>query len=129
VVRGQVLSLRKQPFVEAARSIGAGPVWILARHILPNLVGPITVYATLAIPQAVLQESMLSFLGIGVQPPLPSLGRLAADGVESVNTFVSYWWLLVFPCGVLVLLLLALNFLGDGLRDAFDPKSTAQQLV
>ena len=75
------------------------------------------------IPQAILQESFLSFLGIGVQQPVPSLGRLAADGVEAVNTFVGFWWLLVFPCGLLVVTLLALNFVGDGLRDAFDPKS------
>ncbi|MGB2985443.1 MAG: ABC transporter permease, partial [Phycisphaerae bacterium] len=75
------------------------------------------------------QESFLSFLGVGVQQPTPSLGRLAADGVEAVNMFVGYWWLLVFPCGVLVLILLALNFIGDGLRDAFDPKSRVATLV
>ncbi len=129
VIRGQVLSLREQPFVEAARAIGASRGRILFRHLLPNLVGPITVYATLVIPQAVLQESFLSFLGIGVQQPLPSLGRLAADGVQAVNTFVSYWWLIVFPCGLLVTALLAMNFVGDGLRDAFDPKSRTAQLV
>ena len=95
VVRGQVLSLREQPFIEAARAAGAGHFYILRRHLLPNLVGPIVVYATLVIPQAVLQEAFLSFLGIGVQQPLPSLGRLAADGVEAVNTFVGFWWLLV----------------------------------
>lgn len=129
VVRGQVLSLRAQPFIEAARAAGAGPVYILFRHLLPNLIGPVTVYATLVIPQAILQESFLSFLGIGVQQPTPSLGRLAADGVEAVNTFVGYWWLIAFPCGLLVVTLLALNFLGDGLRDAFDPKSSGATLV
>lgn len=129
VIRGQVLSLRSQPFVEASRAIGAGPLHILRRHLLPNLIGPIVVYATLVVPQAILQESFLSFLGIGVQQPVPSLGRLAADGVEAVNTFVGFWWLLVFPCGVLVLSLLALNFIGDGLRDAFDPKANAATLV
>ena len=77
------------------------------------------------IPQAILQESFLSFLGIGVQQPTPSLGRLAADGVEAVNAFVGYWWLIVFPCGILVITLLALNFVGDALRDAFDPRSSA----
>ncbi len=129
VIRGQVLSLRSQVFVEAARAAGAGPVYILFRHVLPNLIGTIITYAMLVVPQAILQESFLSFLGIGVQQPLPSLGRLAADGVEAVNMFVGYWWLIVFPCAVLVITLLALNFLGDALRDAFDPKSTAATLV
>ena len=129
VIRGQVLSLRTRPFVDAARVAGAGPGYILLHHIFPNLLGPIVVYATLVIPQAILQESFLSFLGIGVQQPVPSLGRLAADGVEAVNTFVGFWWLIVFPCGLLVLTLLALNFVGDGLRDAFDPKSTVAPLV
>lgn len=129
VIRGQVLSLRSSLFVEAARAAGAGTLHIFRRHLLPNLIGPIVVYATLVIPQAILQESFLSFLGIGVQQPIPSLGRLAADGVEAVNTFVGFWWLIVFPCGVLVLALLALNFIGDGLRDAFDPKSGAAQVI
>ncbi len=129
VIRGQVLSLRSQPFVEAARAAGAGPFYILRRHVLPNLIGPIVTYATLVIPLAILQESFLSFLGIGVQQPTPSLGRLAADGVEAVNTFVGYWWLITFPCAILVLTLIALNFIGDGLRDAFDPKSSAATLV
>jgi ABC-type dipeptide/oligopeptide/nickel transport system permease subunit len=129
VIRGQVLSLLSSPFVESARAIGAGPVRIALRHILPNLVGLVVVYATLIIPQAILQESFLSFLGIGVQPPTPSLGRLASDGVEAVNPFVGYWWLIVFPSGALVMTLLALNFIGDGLRDALDPKSEAATLV
>lgn len=129
VVRGQVLSLKEQAFVEAARASGASTWHILRVHMLPNLIGPILTYATLVVPQAILQESFLSFLGIGVQPPMPSLGRLAADGVEAVNTFVGYWWLIVFPCAVLVAALLALNFIGDGLRDAYDPKSTQATLV
>ena len=129
VIRGQVLSLRSQPFVEAARACGAGAFHIFRRHLLPNLVGPIVVYAALVIPQAMLQESFLSYLGIGIQQPTPSLGRLAADGVQAVNTFVGYWWLIVFPCAVLVLTLLALNFIGDALRDAYDPKSKAVGLV
>ncbi len=123
VVRGQVLSLRGQAFIEAARAAGAGPMRILLRHLLPNLIGPIIVYATLVVPQAILQESFLSYLGIGVQQPTPSLGRLAADGVQAVNTYVDYWWLIVFPCGTLVISLLALNIIGDSLRDRFDPKS------
>ncbi|MFQ5592328.1 MAG: ABC transporter permease [Phycisphaerae bacterium] len=129
VIRGQVLSLRERPFVEAARAAGAGPWHILRRHLLPNLAGPIAVYATLVVPQAILQAAFLSFLGIGVQQPVPSLGRLAADGVEAVNTFVAFWWLLVFPCGLLVITLLALNFLGDALRDAFDPKPSIAALT
>ncbi len=129
VVRGQVLSLRTQPFVEAARANGAGVFYLLRRHILPNVAGPIVIYATLVIPQAILQESFLSFLGIGVQQPIPSLGRLAADGVESVNAFVGFWWLIAFPCGALVVTLIALNFIGDGVRDAIDPKSSQATLI
>ena len=93
------------------------------RHLLPNLVGPIVVYTTLTIPQAILQESFLSFLGIGVAKPIPTWGSLAAEGVDSINTVVSFWWMLLYPCLFLGLTLLALNFVGDGLRDAFDPKT------
>jgi len=123
VIRGQVLSLRQMPFVEAARAAGVGPMRILIRHLLPNLVGPIVVYATLTVPQAILQESFLSFLGIGVAPPVPTWGSLAADGVAAINTVVSFWWMLLYPCLFLGVTLLALNFVGDGLRDAFDPKA------
>lgn len=122
VIRGQVLSLKNQPFVEAARAIGTPTRRIFARHLLPNLVGPIVVYATLAVPQAILQESFLSFLGIGVKPPLPSWGNLAADGLAELNTTRSHWWLLLFPCLLLGMTLLAMNFVGEGLREAFDPK-------
>ena len=124
VIRGQVLSLKAQPFVEAARAMGVGPAGILLRHLLPNLVGPIIVYATLTVPQAILQESFLSFLGIGIQPPTPSWGNLASDGVTAINNVESFWWLLVFPCGLLSITLLTLNLMGDGLRDAFDPKTS-----
>lgn len=129
VVRGQVLALRSMGFVEAARLAGAGPIHILRRHVLPNVVGPVVAYATLIVPQAIMQEAFLSFLGIGIQQPLPSLGRLAADGVQAVNTFVGFWWLLVFPCGILTLTLLSLNYLSDALRDLFDPRSSAQPWV
>ncbi len=122
VVRGQVLSLKNQPFMEAARAIGVPLHGQFFRHLLPNLLGPIIVYATLTVPQAILQESFLSFLGIGVQPPLPSWGNLAADGLSELNTYKSHWWLLLFPCVLLGLTLLALNFVGEGLREAFDPK-------
>jgi oligopeptide transport system permease protein len=129
VVRGQVLSLRSQPFIEACRAAGL-PEWrIFLKHLLPNLVGPITVYATLTVPQAVLQESFLSFLGIGVSAPMPSWGNLAADGLPpALNPLRSLWWQLVFPCALLALTLLSLNFLGDGLRDLFDPKREAAKL-
>ena len=123
VIRGQVLSLKTQIFVDAARTAGAGKFHILRRHIVPNLIGPILTYGALVVPQAVMQESFLSFLGIGVQQPVPSLGRLAADGVDAVNTFVAYWWLIVFPCAALVVTLISMNFIGDALRDVFDPKS------
>jgi oligopeptide transport system permease protein len=122
VVRGQVLSLKAQPFMEAARAMGVGVRGQFLRHLLPNLVGPITVYATLTVPQAILQESFLSFLGIGVRAPLPSWGNLAADGLSELNTVKSNWWLLVFPCLLLAITLLSLNFLGEGLREALDPK-------
>lgn len=122
VIRGQVLSLKNQPFVEAARAIGVPTRRVFLKHLLPNLIGPIVVYATLAVPQAILQESFLSFLGIGVKPPLPSWGNLAAEGLSELNTVRSHWWLLFFPCALLGLTLLAMNFVGEGLREAFDPK-------
>lgn len=126
VVRGQVLSLKAQPFMEAARAIGV-PIWgQFTRHLLPNLIGPITVYATLTVPQAILQESFLSFLGIGVKPPLPSWGNLAADGLSELNPYRSHWWLLLFPCAMLGVTLLALNLVGEGLREAIDPKRRAR---
>lgn len=122
VIRGQVLSLKNQPFVEAARAVGAPTRRIFRKHLLPNLLGPIIVYATLTVPQAILQESFLSFLGIGVMPPMPSWGNLAAAGLNELNTVNSRWWLLVFPCAMLGITLLALNFVGEGLREAFDPR-------
>ncbi len=122
VIRGEVLSLKARPFVEAARAIGVGPARLFARHLLPNLVGTIIVYATLTVPQAMLQEAFLSFLGIGVKPPLPSWGRLAAEGLGEINPYQSNWWLLVFPCAALAGTLLALNFVGEALRERMDPK-------
>ncbi len=128
VIRGQVLSLRSQPFVEAARAMGFGPMRILRVHLLPNLVGPIVVYTTLTVPAAILQESFLSFLGIGVQAPLPSWGNLASEGVRELPKLASssmrvHWWLLVYPCLLLGLTLMALNFLGDALRNRLDPRA------
>ncbi|MBZ0170861.1 MAG: ABC transporter permease, partial [Phycisphaerales bacterium] len=122
VIRGQVLSLKNQPFVEAARAAGAHPARVFLRHLLPNLVGPIVVYVTLTIPQAVLQESFLSFLGIGVKPPMPSWGNLAAEGLGEINPYKSHWWLLAVPSVLLGVTLISLNFVGEGLREAIDPR-------
>ena len=125
VVRGQVLSLKAQPFVEAARAGGVPLGRILRQHILPNLMGPVLVYATLTVPQAILQESFLSFLGIGIAAPTPTWGSLAAGGVSDLTAIRVYWWLVLWPCAALGLTLLSLNFIGDGLRDALDPTSKA----
>ena len=129
VVRGQVLSLRAQPFIEACKAMGLKERRIFLRHLLPNLVGPVIVYATLTVPSAILQESFLSFLGIGIQPPLPTWGSLASEGLSrALNPVNSRWWLLVIPCTFLAVTLLSLNFLGDGLRDVFDPKREAAKV-
>ena len=123
IVRGQVLSLRTRAFVEVSRTLGAGPVWILSKHIIPNILGAVITYLALTMPSIVLYESFLSYLGLGVQPPMASWGTLIAEGVGQINPVRIYWWLIVFPGGVLILTLLALNFLGDGLRDAWDIKA------
>ena len=119
IVRGQALSLREREFVEAALVGGSRTPRILLRHIVPNLLGPVIVYATLLVPQVILVESFLSFLGIGIQEPLASLGNLIADGAAEMETAP---WMLAVPAGCLVLLVFAFNFLGDGLRDALDPR-------
>lgn len=108
--------------MEACRAIGVPPLRQFTRHLLPNLMGPIVVYATLTVPQAILQESFLSFLGIGVQPPLPSWGNLAAEGLSELNRVRMRWWLLLWPCVLLAVTLLSLNFVGEGLRAALDPR-------
>ncbi len=118
VVRGQVLSLREQAFVEAARALGVGTLGIFWRHLLPSIIGPVIVFATLTVPQAILQESFLSFLGVGVQAPQATWGSLAADGVRVLSPHGFDWWLLVFPGVLLSVTLLSLNFIGDGVRDA-----------
>ncbi len=123
IVRGQVLSLRTRPFVEASRTLGGGPARILSRHIIPNVFGVVITYLALTVPAIVLYESFLSYLGLGVQPPMASWGTLIAEGVGQINPIRIYWWLVTFPGGVLVATLLALNFIGDGLRDAWDVKS------
>jgi len=120
IVRGQVQSLRQQEFVEAAVSIGLGPWAIIRRHLIPNTLGPVIVYTTLTIPNVMLLESFLSFLGLGIQPPQSSWGLLISYGVETME---EYPWLLIFPGLALSITLFALNFLGDGLRDALDPRA------
>jgi len=121
IVRGQVLTIKKQEFVEAAVSMGLSPWRIITRHLIPNVLGPIIVYTTLTIPSVILLESFLSFLGLGIQPPQSSWGSLISSGVESME---EYPWLLVFPGLALSLTLFSLNFLGDGLRDALDPRAS-----
>jgi peptide/nickel transport system permease protein len=116
-----VLTLREKEFVEAARSLGASHTRILFRELLPNLVAPIIVYSTLVIPQNILFEAALSFLGVGVQPPNASWGAMIADATEIFDTA---WWYMVFPGAALLLTVLAFNLLGDGLQDALDPRSS-----
>jgi len=118
IVRGQVLSLKTLPFVQAAQALGQSNFKILFRHLLPNLSGVIVVYLTLTIPAVILDESFLSFLGLGVQAPQASWGTLLSDGAMALNPVLSHWWLLVFPAAAMSLTLLSLNFLGDALRDA-----------
>jgi oligopeptide transport system permease protein len=123
VVRGQVLALKEAEFVLAARALGSGSGRIIFKEMLPNLAGTILVCATLTVPLAILQESFLSFLGLGVPPPLASWGTLTSDAIDALNPVRVYWWLLAFPCLALGATLLGLNFAGDGLRDAFDPRA------
>lgn len=123
IVRGQVLALKEQQFVLAARALGQSHVRILLRHLLPNLIGVVVVYLTLTIPAVILDESFLSFLGLGISDPQASWGSLLSDGKNAINPVRSYWWLLVFPAAAMSLTLLALNFLGDALRDALDPRA------
>jgi oligopeptide transport system permease protein len=120
IVRGQVISLKNQEFVLAARATGVSTPKIIFRHLVPNVVGPVIVYATLTIPSVMLQEAFLSFLGLGVQAPLASWGSLAADGIQNIAVFP---WQLIFPGATMALTLFSLNFVGDGLRDALDPQT------
>ena len=120
IVRGQIMALKKMEFIEAARSLGLGNTRIIFRHMLPNVLGPIIVYTTLTIPAVMLLEAFLSFLGLGVQPPMSSWGTLIKDGAEKMEEFP---WLLLFPGTIFSLTLFSLNFLGDGLRDALDVRS------
>ena len=119
IVRGQTLSLKEREFIEAARASGVSTFTTIRRHIVPNLVGPVVIFATLTVPEIIATESFLSYLGFGVQEPLTSLGTLISEGADTMETLP---WLLAFPGATLVALLLAFAFVGDGLRDAFDPK-------
>jgi oligopeptide transport system permease protein len=120
IVRGQVMSLRKMEFIEAAEALGLSKTRIIFRHMIPNAIGPIIVYATLTVPSVMLLEAFLSFLGLGVQPPMSSWGVLIKEGAETMEEFP---WLLIYPGLALALTLFSLNFLGDGLRDALDPQA------
>jgi peptide/nickel transport system permease protein/oligopeptide transport system permease protein len=122
IVRGQVLILKQQAFVTAALALGQSHARILRQHLLPNLLGIIVVYLTLTVPAIMLDESFMSFLGVGLQPPLASWGTLVSEGALLINPIHFYWWMLLFPGGLMTVTLLALNFLGDGLRDALDPR-------
>lgn len=119
IVRGQVMSLRNKEFVEAAMASGVRRRHIILRHLIPNALGPIIVYVTLTVPRVIMTEAFLSFLGLGVQAPMASLGSLTSEGAKGME---QYPWLILFPAGLLALLLFAMNYLGDGLRDALDPR-------
>ncbi len=121
IVRGQVMSIKRMEFIEAARALGLGRRRIIFRHLIPNVLGPVIVYTTLTIPAVMLLEGFLSFLGLGVQAPMSSWGSLIKDGAEKME---EYWWLLVFPGTLFSLTLFSLNFLGDGLRDALDVRTS-----
>jgi oligopeptide transport system permease protein len=121
IVRGQVQSLRKQEFIEAAHALGMGPRRIIFVHVIPNVLGPIIVYATLTVPSVMLLEAFLSFLGLGVQPPMSSWGLMIKDGADRMEESP---WLLIAPGVTLAVTLFCLNFLGDGLRDALDVRAS-----
>ena len=119
IVRGQTLSVKGKEFIEAARAAGVSNRKIITRHIIPNVLGPVVVYVTLTVPQVILIESFLSFLGLGVQEPLTSWGVLISEGAAQME---SAPWLLIFPATFLAITLFCFNFIGDGLRDALDPR-------
>jgi len=121
IVRAQIMALKDTEFVEAARALGYGNLRIIFGHLLPNILGPVIIYASLTVPAVMLLEAVLSFLGLGVQPPMSSWGLLIKDGAEKIDV---YPWLLIFPALFFSATLFSLNFIGDGLRDALDPKSS-----
>jgi oligopeptide transport system permease protein len=119
IVRGQTLSIKQKEFIEAAKAAGVSPFGIITRHVIPNVVGPVVVYVTLTVPTVILMESFLSFLGLGIQEPLTSWGVLISDGADQMETAP---WMLLFPALFMAVTLFCFNFVGDGLRDAMDPK-------
>jgi len=119
IVRGQTLSIKQKEFIEAARASGVGSWGIISRHVIPNVIGPVIVYVTLTIPAVILAESFLSFLGLGIREPMTSWGVLISEGANSLETSP---WMLIFPAGFMAVTLFCFNFIGDGLRDALDPK-------
>jgi len=119
IVRGQTLSIKQKEFIEAARAAGVGPLAMITRHVIPNVIGPVMVYVTLTVPGVILTESFLSFLGLGIQEPLTSWGVLISDGADQME---SAPWMLLFPALFMAVTLFCFNFVGDGLRDALDPK-------
>jgi ABC-type dipeptide/oligopeptide/nickel transport system permease subunit len=127
IVRGQVLTLKTRQFIESARAQGAGTWHIVRYHLLPNTWGIVIAYLTLTLPGVILMESFLSFLGLGIQPPQASWGSLIADGATMITPLKINWWLVIGPGGTMAVTLLALNFLGDGLRDALDPRGRADR--
>jgi oligopeptide transport system permease protein len=127
IVRAEVRSLRTREFVLAARALGAGHARVLGVHILPNLLGTVVVYAALTVPLAIRQEALLSFLGLGVEPPAASLGSLVREGLAALSPGRVEWWLLAFPGGALVLVVAALNRVADGLRDRLDPRTAGRR--
>ena len=122
IVRGQVLALKERPFVHAARALGQSHAKIITRHLLPNILPIVIVYLTLTVPAVILDESFLSFLGLGIQPPQASWGSLLSEGAQAINPLKIYWWLILFPAATMSATLLALNYLGDRLRDTLDPR-------
>ena len=122
IVRGQVLALKERSFIHAAQVLGQSHAKIILRHLLPNILPIVIVYLTLTVPAVILDESFLSFLGLGIQPPQASWGSLLAEGAQSINPLKIYWWLLLFPAATMSATLLALNYLGDRLRDTLDPR-------
>lgn len=119
IVRGQTLSVKEKEYIEAARAAGVGGWTMIRRHVVPNVLGPVVVYVTLTVPGVILTESFLSFLGLGVQEPLTSWGKLISEGAQEINTAP---WMLIFPASMMAITLFCFNFIGDGLRDALDPK-------
>jgi len=125
IVRSEVLSVKNREYIESARALGLGNISIMVKHIIPNIIGPVLAYSFLLIPAVIIEESFLSFLGLGVQPPQASLGTLINNGAGNLD---NYWWLLFIPSAILISLLFALNFFGEGLRDALDPKNSGKKI-